>query len=241
MFDSVDIYRFDDGWRWVRIVACETPPNWPIPRLPAEAWSQFDKDALVSRAEGMWRVAIHDLNRRVYLALMSPKGIEAVLTGRLDSTIFDLQVYTPLNRKKSPESPIDLGLGRVWPIATEITADVDAVAYAMARGDIPLPTVLPDRVWDRMAAVEDQVVTGPDAIAALRHAFADMAETFEVELQQSGDFLVIVHVVVLPEIDLWFHFYPGRTNAKRMWRVYDSGSDDEMSRGKTFDLAEVRV
>lgn len=175
MLTTVDIYRFDDDWRWVRIVGATADA------LCKEDWR------LDSRSDG-WhrtpRVGL-DLDDKVYLALIGPaaikhddlgnatiieEGIEAVLKSSFGETIFDFMLFS------SYFDPNRL-LGRAWPLATELTVDVDGVQHSMAYGQIKLPQVLPDRVWDRMAAVEGQIADKSDAIRLMRNISRSLVST----------------------------------------------------------------
>jgi len=246
MLKTVDIYRFDDGWRWVRVVGPESVC------LEREWWSQFVKGT--SWLDN-WKGIGLDLNHKdkyTYLMLMSPDGIEAVLVGTLGDVsvtgvrsppvvvgeeIFDLTVYAPGEAQNL--------LGRIWPLATEITADVNTVAYSMADGAIELPQVLPDRVWERMEAVESQISTPEEAHKALEYAFEGLTEAYWTMGQYHrgqwwpGTEAKYPHVELDPPhlVDISIVFQPESPATERGWAVFDGTTHAWMGDGPTFAKA----
>jgi len=207
MLESVDIYRFDDGWRWVRLVSGQ-----------------------VFYASGL-RVEM-DLKRHVYLVLEDLTGKAHVLfKAEIGGNIFGMAFFSPGNLWEMDDAsplPVKGGLvARAWPLGTELNADVDEVQFGMAENVILLPQVLPDRVWQRMAERESEVSTPQEALDALRYAFADL-DARVVPRDHSFDRALIADIFVPPALSFQLIF----GQEVREWMV--THEDGKGSKGTTF-------
>jgi len=231
LFDSVDIYRFDDGWRWVRLVSMR--PIWP----GSKPGSPFHHPIFFDGISGV-TIAI-DPKRYIYLVLMDPNDKSWALfrSKFYEETIhiFEMVLYSSgilWEADHEGGGPVKEGLvARAWPLGTELHADVEEVQNTMADNAIKLPMVLPDRVWERMAEAEPQIVTEKDALAALRHAFADLATITTAPVDPYEGSRHIVNINVLPSFSLQVFF----GDAPREWALnYEDGATGRYGRGRTF-------
>lgn len=214
--DLIDVYRFEDGWRWARIIT------------EARARKYTAKG---SWSDNAWLVLFDEEDEAQEVLVFHSSG--SIDTAWLAKTMVDKsdsqRFFTAVGREQ---------LGRVWPLAVEIEPDPDVVQFNMALGSIALPVVLPDRVWERMGDIEEKVRTAEDATEALRHAFDGLVkrpDDFTVHEQYPGD--PEVHIeVALSAVVLDIGFNPGGPNADRVWIISGTGpfsrSKQRMSHGQ---------
>jgi len=195
LLKTVDIYRFDDGWRWVRIVGGEEVFVPAVAAVSATDVATIHVAITVGVDGDLtdWLPRHHhvpiflDFLDEVYLVLQDPSGNSKVLfRAEVGGNIFGMELFSSgyTNARQvgglwevDDDSPLPVKEGlvaRAWPLAIELYADVDQVQFGIAENAIKLPNVLPDRVWNRMAEREAQISTSEDALEALRYAFADL-------------------------------------------------------------------
>jgi hypothetical protein len=222
--DYVPIYIFDDGWMWVRVLSN------PFYRTADTALT------IPSTKLGLYPVQTHAIlalvapsdadppppTRLQRLGYADPTPVRALLSGEAPTNIFDLHWHG---------HSIDDLLGRVWPLAVELVNDPNEAQYSMASGNIELPQVLPDYIWEFMAEREPSIERGPDALKAVWDTFKPIAYSLSSS-SRAGEYHT--YVVVRPSIELDIVFYPGGPNADRAWAIRDNTTREQLSWGKTF-------